>query len=47
MEYVRDIASLVSLVIAMFTLLGLLTTRGRDFLTKIYKKHNAAILEND
>lgn len=47
MEYVRDIASLVSLVIAIFTMFSLLTTHGHDFLTKIYKKHNAAILEND
>lgn len=47
MEYVRDIASIVSLGIALFTLFGLLTTRGHDFFAKIYKRRNAAILEND
>ena len=47
MEYVRDIASIVSLGIALFTLFGLLTTRGHDFFIKVYKKCHAAILKTD
>ena len=47
MEYVRDIASIVSLGVALFTLFGLLTTRGHDFFIKVYKKCHAAILETD
>ena len=47
MEYVRDIASIVSLGVALFTLFGLLTTRGHDFFIKVYKKCHAAILKTD
>ena len=47
MEYVRDIASIVSLGVALFTLFGLLTTRGHDFFARVYKKCHAAILETD
>lgn len=47
MEYIRDIASIVSLGVALFTLFGLLTTRGHDFFARVYKKCHAAILETD